>query len=136
MRDQTITNLQVLYKWPVHVFKARFLCSANCSKYLHFPGTPDCGGRDTERLAGILIGMPEPPSTGNYRRYPKGPSFGLVVVLAGVVLIIIFIVAYFFVMGHGSRMLPRAHPRKAEPTSRLVRPADPGNAVKVTEFRA
>jgi hypothetical protein len=66
--------------------------------------------------------MPEPPPAGNYRLYPKGPSFGLIVVMAAIVLIIIFIVAYFFVMGHGSGMLPRSHPRKAEPTSRLVRP--------------
>lgn len=80
------------------------------------------GGTDA-RLPGILTGMPQSQSPGHYGLRPKGPNFGVVVALSGVVLIVIFIVAYFFVKGHGSGMLPRAHPRKAEPTSRLVQPA-------------
>jgi hypothetical protein len=70
----------------------------------------------------ILIDMPEQPAGGNLHLHPKGPNFGLLMVLAGVALIVIFIIAYFFVMGHGSGMLPRSQPRKAEPTSQLVRP--------------
>ena len=70
--------------------------------------------------------MPESRSTGNYRLYPKGPNFGVVVVLAGLALILIFILAYFFIKGHGSETLPRAHQRKAEPTSRLVLPTEKG----------
>ena len=50
----------------------------------------------------------------------------MVVIMASVALIIILIVAYFFVMGHGSRMLPRAHPLKTEPTSRLILPMQQG----------
>jgi hypothetical protein len=66
--------------------------------------------------------MPETLPTRNYRLHPKEPSFLMVVIMASVALIIILIVAYFFVMGHGSRMLPRAHPLKTEPNSRLILP--------------
>lgn len=52
--------------------------------------------------------------------------------MAAVALMIIFIVVYFIVMGHGSGMLPRTHQRKAEPTSRLVQPAV--NAVRAHQI--
>jgi len=67
--------------------------------------------------------MSEPNSTKDYRVYPKGPNFPLIVALAGVILLLLFIGAYFLVSGHGAKMLPRAHRRDAEPTSYLLLPA-------------
>jgi hypothetical protein len=67
--------------------------------------------------------MTEPSSQPDPQPEPKGPNFLLVVALAGLALIIIFIVVYFFVGDHGQRLLPHAHPRDAEPTSRLILPA-------------
>jgi hypothetical protein len=67
--------------------------------------------------------MSEPSSTKDYRVYPKGPNFLLIVALAGVILLLLFIGAYFLVGRHGARLLPRAHRRDAEPTSYLVQPA-------------
>lgn len=66
--------------------------------------------------------MAEPPSPGNIRLYPKGPSFGLLVVLAGLALIVIFIIAYFVIGGSGKSILPSARPR-GNPTALLVQPA-------------
>lgn len=67
--------------------------------------------------------MPEPTSTSDYRKYPKGPNFLLVVILSGVALLLIFIGAYLLLSGKGAKFLPRSHRRDAEPTSYLVRPA-------------
>jgi hypothetical protein len=74
------------------------------------------------RIFGIPFRMSEPRTTKDYRVYPKGPNFLLIVALAGVVLILLFIGAYFLVGGHGAKMLPHAHRRDAEPTSQVVMP--------------
>lgn len=75
--------------------------------------------------------MPEQPNPKEYRLYPKGPRFGIIVLLSGVAMIVIFIIFYFFVGAHGSNMLPRTTPRKAEPNSHLVRPAQPAPPINV-----
>jgi hypothetical protein len=67
--------------------------------------------------------MPESLSPENYRLRPKEPSFLAVVILSGVVLVIFFVAAYFFVASDGIKLLPGVQPRNAEPTSQLVLPA-------------
>jgi hypothetical protein len=54
---------------------------------------------------------------------PNKPNFLLVVILSGVVLIAIFILAYFFVSFDGNHLTFRHH--SAHPTSQLVLPAPP-----------
>jgi hypothetical protein len=65
--------------------------------------------------------MAEPPPSRNIRLYPKGPSFGLVVVLAAIALIVIFAIAYFVIGGSGKSILPKER-RRVNPTAYLVRP--------------
>jgi hypothetical protein len=57
------------------------------------------------------------------QRSPNKPNFLLVVILSGVVLIAIFILAYFFIDFDGNHLTFRHHP--AHPTSQLVLPALP-----------
>ena len=67
--------------------------------------------------------MTEPTSTSDYRKYPKGPNFLLIVILSGV-LLLLFIIGAYFLLGHeGTKLLPRVHPKSAEPHSYLVQPA-------------
>lgn len=63
--------------------------------------------------------MSELPST-DYRIYPKGPNFLMIVVLAGVALIIIMILAYLLLLGAGDTLLPSAH-HNGESTAQLLR---------------
>lgn len=69
--------------------------------------------------------MPEQLPPKERRLYPKGPNFGMIVLLSGIAIVIIFILFYFFLGAHGSRMLPRTNPRNAEPNSQLTLPAQP-----------
>jgi len=63
--------------------------------------------------------MSEPTSTADYRKYPKGPNFPLIVVLFVVTIFVAFICAYFVLRAGGKKMLPKV-PDK-HPTS-LVMP--------------
>ena len=53
------------------------------------------------------------PSTADYRKYPKGPNFLLIVILSGLALVIFMLVAYFLVRGDGRRVIPLKHVQKA-----------------------
>jgi hypothetical protein len=61
-------------------------------------------------------------STSNYRLYPKGPNFLLIVVLSTVVILLFLLVAYLVIGDAGTSLLPRVQPKNQEPTSYLVRP--------------
>jgi hypothetical protein len=52
---------------------------------------------------------------------PNKPNFGLVVALAGATLLLIFVVAYFFVRIEGNHLVFKHHSR--EPHSQLILPA-------------
>jgi len=56
--------------------------------------------------------------TADYRKYPKGPNFLLIVILASVVMLIILALAVFILGGHGRRMLP--HGASPTPNSLVV----------------
>jgi hypothetical protein len=60
--------------------------------------------------------------TADYRKYPKGPNFLLIVILASVVLLIILAIAVFVVGDHGKKMVP--HGPNPTPNS-LVQPLVP-----------
>jgi len=60
--------------------------------------------------------------TADYRKYPKGPNFLLIVILASVVLVILLIAAVFLVNSKGKTMAP--HPPNPTPNS-LVQPLLP-----------
>jgi hypothetical protein len=60
--------------------------------------------------------------TADYRKYPKGPNFLLIVILASVVLVVLLIAAVFLVKGKGKAMDP--HPPNPTPNS-LVQPLLP-----------
>ena len=55
---------------------------------------------------------------------PNKPNFGLVVTLAMVVLLAIFVIAYFTLDWDGKRLVP--HHRSSHPTSELTMPAGVG----------
>jgi hypothetical protein len=54
---------------------------------------------------------------------PNKPNFGLVVALAGATLLLIFVVAYFFVRIEGNHLVFKHHSR--EPHSQLILPNTP-----------
>jgi hypothetical protein len=62
--------------------------------------------------------MNEPTSTADYRKYPKGPNFGLIVALFVVALFAIIIGAWLLLSDKGKRLLPRTH--DAHPTSEVI----------------
>ena len=66
--------------------------------------------------------MTQPNSTADYRKYPKGPNFNLIVFLSAVALIVIFIGAYIVLRGEGKKLIPKV-PDK-HPTSQVT-PAMP-----------
>ena len=68
--------------------------------------------------------MTEPNTTKDYRTYPKGPSFGMVVAAAAVFLLLALVIALFLVHRHANKMVP--HGPNSQPNSRLVIPAAPG----------
>ncbi len=60
--------------------------------------------------------------TADYRKYPKGPNFLLIVVLASVILVVLLVAAVFLVGGKGKSMEP--HPPNPTPNS-LMHPLLP-----------
>lgn len=65
----------------------------------------------------------------DYRKYPKGPNFLLIVILACVVVLIVLAIAVFILGGHGRRMLP--HGPNPTPNS-LVQPIFPTLKTPIT----
>jgi hypothetical protein len=70
-------------------------------------------------------GMTQPTSTANYRKYPKGPNFLLVVILSGVAIIVIFLCAWLLLRSEGKKLVPKV-PDK-HPTSQLTPFTPPSN---------
>ena len=62
--------------------------------------------------------MTQPTSTANYRKYPKGPNFLLVVILAGVAMIAVCLIAVLVLRSEGKKMVPKV-PDK-HPTSQIT----------------
>lgn len=50
--------------------------------------------------------MANQPSTADYRKYPKGPNFGLIVGLACVAGLLCLLLAYFVIRGQGRHIVP------------------------------
>jgi hypothetical protein len=51
----------------------------------------------------------DPATGGTSLKKPKDPNFYAVVVISIVVLLLVFVAAWFLVMRHGRRMVPAAH---------------------------
>jgi hypothetical protein len=68
-----------------------------------------------------IANNPQDP-TADYRKYPKGPNFLLIVVLSSIVLVILLVAAVFLVNSKGKSMAP--HPPNPTPNS-LVQPLLP-----------
>jgi len=68
---------------------------------------------------------------------PNEPKFGLIVALFAVVILVIFVVAYFMLDWDGKRLVP--HHFAKHPTSQLVMPVTPKNlnteVAKEAKFR-
>ncbi len=62
--------------------------------------------------------MTQPTSTANYRKYPKGPNFLLVVILAGVAMIAVCLIAVLVLRSEGKKLVPKV-PDK-HPTSQII----------------
>ncbi len=60
--------------------------------------------------------------TADYRKYPKGPNFLLIVILASVSILVIVAIAIFVLKDRGQKLVP--HGPNPTPNS-LVRPLDP-----------
>jgi hypothetical protein len=63
-----------------------------------------------------------PDPTADYRTYPKGPNFLLIVILAGVAILVILVAALFLVGDKGRQLVP--HKPTPTPNS-LIRPLLP-----------
>ena len=64
--------------------------------------------------------MPPKDPTADYRKYPKGPNFLLIVVLASVAILVILAVALFVLHGTGGKLAP--HKPNPTPNSLLIMP--------------
>ncbi len=64
---------------------------------------------------------PSPDPTADYRKYPKGPNFLLIVILSSVVLLIVLAIAVFVVGGDGRKLIP--HGPNPTPNSLAAPPA-------------
>ena len=71
--------------------------------------------------------MTEPTSTADYRKYPKGPNFLLIVILFGITILLFCVGAFFFLSDTGRKLLPGLH--QSHPTS-LVIPYTPSRTVQ------
>ena len=71
----------------------------------------------------IQARMSEKNPTADYRKYSKGPNFGLIVGLSCVVFVLILAAAIFILHERSSKMLP--HGPNPTPNSSLSRPAGP-----------
>jgi hypothetical protein len=60
--------------------------------------------------------------TADYRKYPKGPNFLLIVILSCVAIVVLLSAAVFLIGGHGKSM--EQHPPNPTPNS-LVQPLLP-----------
>lgn len=47
--------------------------------------------------------------TADYRKYPKGPNFGLIVALACVAGLLCLLLAYFVIRSDGKHLIPLQH---------------------------
>ena len=65
--------------------------------------------------------MNEPVSTADYRKYPKGPNFLLIVVLFAVTIVVILLGAWFLIGDKGKKLLPGRH--TDHPTSYVLPPS-------------
>jgi hypothetical protein len=63
--------------------------------------------------------MEKPISTADYRKYPKGPNFLLVVILSMVAILIFFVGAYLLLSDEGRKLLPGLH-HNPHPTSYVL----------------
>ena len=59
--------------------------------------------------------------TSDYKKYPKGPNFGMVVALACVAFLLILAAAVLLVKMKGTKLEP--HPATPTPNSMVLRPA-------------
>jgi hypothetical protein len=66
--------------------------------------------------------MKQPTSTADYRKYPKGPNFLLIVILSGAATFIVLLGAVLLLNASGKRALPKLHP-DPHPTSSILLPA-------------
>lgn len=63
--------------------------------------------------AGAVGGIPQimdPATGGHTTKKEKDPNFYAVVAISIVVLLLVFVAAWFLVMRHGRKMIPAAHP--------------------------
>jgi hypothetical protein len=63
-----------------------------------------------------LADNPQDP-TADYRKYPKGPNFLLIVVLSSILLVVLMVVAVFLVGQKGKSLAP--HPPNPKPNSQV-----------------
>ena len=77
--------------------------------------------------------MTQPTSTANYRKYPKGPNFLLVVILAGVAMIAVCLIAVLVLRSEGKKLVPKV-PDK-HPTSQITPQIMPRIIPKITPLR-
>ena len=66
--------------------------------------------------------MPEPVSTADYRKYPKGPNFLLIVILFAASILIIGLLAVLVLHWDVRKLLPGGQPNP-HPTSSISLPA-------------
>jgi hypothetical protein len=63
--------------------------------------------------------------TADYRKYPKGPNFLLIVIVSSIVLILLLIVGVFLVGGRGKSLVPhRPNPTPNSSVQPLLPAAD------------
>lgn len=70
----------------------------------------------------IELGMSVEDPTADYRKYPKGPNFLLIVILASVVLVLLLVASVLLVGRDGRKLSP--HPPNPQPNS-LIQPLQP-----------
>ncbi len=73
-----------------------------------------------EELVRIQPVMSEQDPTADYRKYPKGPSFLLIVILSSVVLLVVLAVGLLFV--YHEKKTEKAHTPEPTPNSMLMPP--------------
>ncbi len=73
----------------------------------------------------IELGMSVEDPTADYRKYPKGPNFLLIVILASVVLVVLLVASVLLVGRDGRKLSP--HPPNPQPNS-LMQPLRAGRA--------
>jgi hypothetical protein len=64
--------------------------------------------------------MGDLPSPANYKVYPKGPNFLLIVILSGIALVIMMVLAYLILVGAGESLVPAS---SHAATARLLWPS-------------